>query len=119
MHLSEILALHGIEASHEAVRHRRGTRLGFGASWCVDETYLKVRSRWTYLYRTIDRDGNLMDTMLSEHRDLRAAKTVFCSARTPRVLSTPGDDGRSWLPPERDPQHTRRDAPAPNQCLPE
>ncbi len=47
----------------------------------VDETYLKVRGRWTYLYRAIDRDGNLIDAMLSEHRDMKAAKAFFRSAR--------------------------------------
>ena len=95
--LSEILALRGIEASHEAVRdweakllpimgdalrkRRHGTRHGSGASWLVDETYLKVRGRWCYLYRAIDRDGNLIDAMLSEHRDMKAAKAFFRSPR--------------------------------------
>ncbi len=95
--LSEILALRGIEISHEAVgdweakllpvmgdelrKRRHGMRRGPGASWYVDETYLKVRGRWTYLYRAIDRDGNLIDAMLSEHRDMKAAKTFFRSAR--------------------------------------
>ena len=96
--LSEMMALRGIEVSHEAVREwetkllpimgdalrrrRHGTRRGPGASWFVDETYLKVRGCWTYLYRAIDRDGNLIDAMLSEHRDMKAAKAFFRSART-------------------------------------
>ncbi len=46
----------------------------------MDETYLKVRGRWAYLYRAIDRDGNLIDAMLSEHRDMKAAKAFFRSA---------------------------------------
>ncbi len=50
-------------------------------SWYVDETYLKVRGRWTYLYRAIDRDGNLIDAMLSEHRDRKAAEAFFRPAR--------------------------------------
>ncbi len=95
--LSEIMALRGIEVSHEAVRdweakllpvmgdalrkRRHGTRRGCGSSWYVDETYLKVRGRWCYLYRAIDRDGNLIDAMLSEHRDMKAAKAFFRSAR--------------------------------------
>jgi len=95
--LSEIMALRGIEVSHEAVRdweakllpvignelrkRRHGTRRGSRASWFVDETYLKVRGRWTYLYRAIDRDGNLIDAMLSQHRDMKAAKAFFRSAR--------------------------------------
>ena len=51
------------------------------ASWHVDETYLKVHGRWVYLYRAIDRDGNLIDAMLSEHRDMKAAEAFFRSAR--------------------------------------
>nr|WP_239479422.1 IS6 family transposase [Lichenicola cladoniae] len=95
--LSEIMALRGIEVSYEAVRdweakllpvlgeelrkRRRGTGRQSGVSWYVDETYLKVRGRWTYLYRAIDRDGNLIDAMLSEHRDMKAANAFFRSAR--------------------------------------
>ncbi len=48
----------------------------------VDGIYLKVRGRWCYLYRAIDRDGNLIDTMLSEHRDMAAAQAFFRSARS-------------------------------------
>ena len=95
--LSEVMALRGIEVSHEAIRdweakllpvmgdalrkRRQGTRRGAGISWYIDETYLKVRGRWCYLYRAIDRDGNLIDAMLSEHRDMQAAKAFFRSAR--------------------------------------
>ena len=47
----------------------------------MDETYLKVRGRWCYLYRAIDRNGNLIDVMLSERRDMKAAKAFFHSSR--------------------------------------
>ena len=46
-----------------------------------DETYLKVRVRWTYLHRATGWDGNLIDATLSEHRDMQAAKAFFRSAR--------------------------------------
>jgi len=42
----------------------------------VDETYVKVNGKWCYLYRAIDRDGNLVDSMLSEKRDMEAAKRL-------------------------------------------
>ena len=44
--------------------------------------YIRVRGQWRYLYRAIDRDGALVDVMLSEHRDLAAAKAFFQSAKT-------------------------------------
>jgi transposase-like protein len=61
----------------------------------VDETYLKVGGRWAYLYRAIDRDGNLVDTMLSEHRDMAAAQAFFRSSKavtgvTPDQVTTDG-----------------------------
>jgi putative transposase len=57
--------------------------------------YLKVRGRWCYLYRAIDRNGDLVDTMLSEHRDMAAAKAFFRSAKSatgiiPDRLTTDG-----------------------------
>jgi transposase-like protein len=65
----------------DALRKRRHrTRRSCGTSWYVDETYLKASGRWAYLCRAIDRDGNLIDAMLSEHRDMKAAKAFFRSA---------------------------------------
>ena len=45
------------------IRRRRKGRLV--RRWYVDETYLRVTGKWCYLYRAIDRDGNLVDSMLS------------------------------------------------------
>jgi putative transposase len=56
-------------------------RRGSGVSWYIDETYLKVRGQWCHLYRAVDRDGNLIDAMLSEHRDTKAAQAFFRSAK--------------------------------------
>ena len=41
---------------------------------------MKVKGAWYYLYRAIDRDGNLVDTRLSEKRDLLSAKAFFKQA---------------------------------------
>lgn len=51
-----------------------------GRSWYVDETYVKVHGKWCYLYRAIDADGNLVDSRLSEKRDMEAAKRFFTQA---------------------------------------
>jgi putative transposase len=64
-------------------------------SWYVDETYIRVNGDWTCLYRAIDRDGALVDVMLSEHRNLAAAKRCFRSAMavtgvTPDRVTTDG-----------------------------
>jgi putative transposase len=61
----------------------------------VDETYLKVHGRWCYVYRAIDQDGNLVDSMLSEKRNMEAAQRFFQQAvdvvgHTPGQVTTDG-----------------------------
>jgi transposase-like protein len=48
-----------------------------GTSWRVDETYLKVKGKWVYLYRAVDKVGQTIDFLLSERRDSAAAKRFF------------------------------------------
>ena len=57
-------------------------------SWRVDERYIHVAGRWTYLYRAIDSAGNTIDFLLSPYRDAFAAKS-FSSlpSRKPGVFS--------------------------------
>jgi transposase-like protein len=96
--LAEMSLQRGFVFSHEAVRdwearltpvladelrRRRHGKGGAGRrSWHADETYLKVRGQWCFLYRAIDRNGDLIDTVLSEHRDMAAAKAFFRSAKS-------------------------------------
>ena len=46
-------------------------------SWRVDETYLRVAGKWTYLYRAVDSTGATIDFLLSVSRDAAAAKRFF------------------------------------------
>ena len=66
-------------------------------SWRVDETYIKVKGEWQFLYRAIDSNGNTIDFLLTENRDTTAAKTFFLKAfghsdpRIIRVINTDKD----------------------------
>jgi transposase-like protein len=53
-------------------------KLGF--SWRVDETYIKVKGKWAYLYRALDKNGNTIDFYLSSTRNTSAAKRFLAKA---------------------------------------
>ncbi|MDT4973376.1 MAG: transposase, family, partial [Pseudonocardiales bacterium] len=53
----------------EFIHAARPTRQATGDRWFVEETYVKVAGRWTYLYRALDQHGQLIDVLLSERRD--------------------------------------------------
>jgi IS6 family transposase len=62
-------------------------------SWRVDETYVKVKKVWVYLYRAVDSQGNTLEFLLSPTRDAQAAKRFFSKAlaaphtNIPRVIT--------------------------------
>jgi len=67
----------------------------------VDETYVKVRGEWRYLYRAIDKHGVPVDFLLTAKRDLDAAKRFFRKALKDEPLLAPnkiGTDGASVYP---------------------
>ncbi len=49
-------------------------------SWRVDETYIKVKTVWRYLYRAVDSEGNTLELLLSPMRDAEAAQRFFLKA---------------------------------------
>ena len=63
------------------------------ASWRVDETYIKVNGKWTYLTRAVDKEGNTLDFLLRAKRDAKAASRFFKKVlkakhtKTPRVIN--------------------------------
>lgn len=49
-------------------------------SWKMDETDIQIKGQWRYLYRTVDRDGQTVDFLLTAHRDQQAALRFFRKA---------------------------------------
>ena len=58
-------------------------------SWRVDETYIKVKKVWMYLYRAVDSQGNTLEFLLTPTRDSLAAKHFFSKALAASHTSTP------------------------------
>ena len=115
--VAELLLQRGYEVTHETIRgwetrfapllgeRLRAKRRGHASrSWYIDETYVKVAGRWCYLYRAIDRDGQLIDSMLSEKRDKHAARRFLGASSTSRR------DGRCASPPTIIPRTEGRSA---------
>src|SRR5215469_5200702 len=87
--LEEMMAEHGIEVDHSTV-HRwvlklvplfekafRKHKRPVGKSWRMDETYIKVRGQWKYLYRAVDKAGDTVDFLFRARRDKAAARRYF------------------------------------------
>ena len=87
--LEEILAERGITVDHATLNRwvvkfapliadrAQARKRPTANSWRMDETYIKVKGRWTYLYRAADRNGQTLDFLLSERRNLAAARRFF------------------------------------------
>ena len=106
--LEELMAERSLKVDHSTIarwvvryapilneRMRRHLRRP-NRSWRVDETYVRVAGKWTYLYRALDSEGNTIDFMLSPCRDRIAAKYFFQLALwrighlRPRVINVDG-----------------------------
>jgi transposase-like protein len=90
--LVEMMAERGVDVSHATIRRwvqcyvpefeKRWRRYArpVGLSWRVDETHIRVRGRWRYLYRAVNKQGLTVDFLLSEDRDTEAAKRFLTQA---------------------------------------
>ena len=105
--LVEMMAERGVSLSHTTIMRwiycyapefdKRWNRFACraGDSWRVDETYVKIKGRWTYLYRAVNSNGKTVDFLLRAKRDVVAAKAFFRRAfkkqgRLPRVITLDG-----------------------------
>src|SRR6202011_3501388 len=59
-----------------------------GGSWRMDETYIRIKGAWTYLYRAVDKAGKTVDFYLSRKRDVNAAKAFLRKAMRGQRIPT-------------------------------
>jgi putative transposase len=64
------------EVEKQFRRHQRPV----GRSWRMDETYVKIKGRWAYLYRAVDKEGLTIDFLLTPNRDRDAAEAFLRKA---------------------------------------
>jgi putative transposase len=91
-HVEELMEERGVDVDHSTINrwtikysplleeafHRR--KRSIWMSWRMDETYIKVRGEWKYLYRAVDKHGETIDFLLTEQRDEHAAKKFLIKA---------------------------------------
>ena len=67
----------GVKYSPDIAKAAQMRKQPTAGSWRMDETYIKVKGTWTYLYRAVDNRGKTLDLMLSKRRDKAAARLFF------------------------------------------
>src|SRR5215471_4452804 len=91
-HVNELMEERGVHVDHSTMNrwvikyssqleeafHRR--KRPVWVSWRMDETYIKVKGQWRYLYRAVDKYGQTIDFLLTEHRDTEAARRFLKKA---------------------------------------
>jgi putative transposase len=107
-HVEELMEERGVDVDHSTLNrwvikyspqleeafHRR--KRPVWVSWRMDETYIKVKGQWRYLYRAVDQHGQTIDFLLTEHRDTEAALRFLKKASRrnglPETLTMDGSD---------------------------
>jgi putative transposase len=107
-HVEELMKERGVDVDHSTINrwtikysplleeafHRR--KRPVWVSWRLDETYIKVKGQWRYLYRAVDKHGQTIDFLLTEHRDTEAALRFLKKAvrrnGVPETITMDGSD---------------------------
>jgi len=91
-HLEEMMQERGVAVDHSSINRWairflpllekafRHHKRAVGDSWRMDETYIKVKGAWKYLYRAVDKHGKTVDFLLTAKRDASAARRFFDKA---------------------------------------
>src|SRR5947209_15277153 len=98
--LEEMMRERGLEVDHTTIyrwvqhyapeleKRSRPYLKACNDSWRVDETYIKIKKVWAYLYRAVDSEGNTLEFLLSSTCDAEAAKRFFLKALSSPAIST-------------------------------
>jgi putative transposase len=91
--LEEMMAERGLAVDHTNIYRwvqkftpkleaafRKMKKRPVGRSWRMDETYVKIKGKWKYLYRAVDKAGQTVDFLLTSHRDKKATLRFFRKA---------------------------------------
>src|SRR5262245_9806176 len=107
-HVEELMRERGVHVDHSTINrwvikyspqleeafHRR--KQSVGRSWRMDETYIRVKGAWRYLYRAVDKSGQTIDFLLTEYRDTEAARRFLTQAihrhGVPKKITIDGSD---------------------------
>ena len=90
--VEELMSIRGVKVDHATIqrwvfkftplidRNFRKRKKSVGSSWRMDETYIKVKGKWMYLYRAVDKGGSTIDFLLTKRRNKRAAHLFLIKA---------------------------------------
>lgn len=90
--IEELLAIRGVRVDHATIQrwvfkfsplledNFRKRKRSVGKRWRMDETYIKVKGQWRYLYRAVDKEGNTVDFLLTRRRQRMSAQSFLIRA---------------------------------------
>ncbi|WP_410504079.1 IS6 family transposase [Flavobacterium sp. LPB0248] len=101
--VKEIMKMRGVHVDHAAIQRwvykfsplmemqMKKPKVQVSGRWRMDQTYIKIKGQWCYLYRAVDRSGNTVDFLLTKRRQRMSAQSFVIKAISnncrPRVIS--------------------------------